>query len=314
MLKRYKLIVPLIVLALIIFSFAGCGANPEKPEPKENSNTPPEVPEILTEMEDTILETMYAIDSVMGLEVTLQEIEKLKAEITQESEVDQEKQEKEDSAMDMIDVNRVIMENAIIIPILEEEEVEGDEMIDPHKPPQEVDDLWFKIQQNIYTIHRQWNVLERHLKDADVPNEQLQELEELLEELTKNLDAKEVEASLFTSNEILGKLADYRNHFKSKVPFEMYMLRYQSRKSVLLSNEEEYEAALEEAEKMKELINGLRQRVIEKDGEEELDKLVLSLEDLQHEISTENFHLVQIKAAIFMKNIELVQTPFEAGN
>ncbi len=313
MLKNKKIIASFLIITLTLVLLSGCRANPEKPNPQKNSNNPPEVPEILTEMEDTILETMYTIDSIKGVEETIKEMDKEKEEITEESEVDQKKEEKENAAKESVDINKKIEENSIIIPVLKEEDVEG-KMIETDSPPTDADEVWFKIQENIYLIHRQWNVLETNLQEVKVNKTEMEKFETLLEETTTYVDETKVEESLLSFNELLGLLAEFRNEFKDKVPYEVYRLKYHTRKTVLLANMDEFDEALKETEKSKELAKGLKQRVIDKGAEDVMQKLTLSLEDLQHEIESENFHLIQIKSAIVMKNIVLMIPPLESGS
>lgn len=302
----------ILVLFLILFSLTGCKGNPEKPSPEEGKKKPPEVPEILTEMEDNILETLYAIDGVPGIEKSIQEKEKAKAEIEKESEVDQTKEEKEGEAKKTVKPDAFIAEESLLIPLLDEQQVESD-ILELEEPPDDIKEIWQKLEKNLYQIHRQWNVLETHLQEAKIPKTDLEKTEAKLDKVTLLFGENKTIESMMELNGILNDLSDYRSNFHDKVPSEMYQLRVIVRQIVLLSAQDKYEEAQAELEKLKEIGKHLKPRLIEKDASAEIEKFTLSVEDLAHDISIQEFSLVQIKAAIVMKNIELMSAPFEAG-
>lgn len=301
-----------MVLILVVGSLSGCGAKPEKPAPKEKESKIPEVPEILTEKEMTILSTMHTIDGIKGVEKAKEKMEQEKKKISEESEVDQKKEEKDQAAQKNINLKMLIEEEAMIIPVLKEEKVE-DEIIKPEAPPSDPEEVWHKVEENVTKLHRQWNVLETNLQDVKVSQTKAEEYEKLMDEATKNISDKKIEESLMSLNELTNYLAEFRNYFKSKVPYEIYKLKYLTRKIALLASAEDYEAALEETKKLEEVAKGLRQKIIEKDGEKVISKYELSLQDLQHELKAENQQIAQIKSAIVMKNIELMIPLFESG-
>ena len=296
---------------VITLLLVGCNTGAQKPQKESKDNTP-EVPKALEEIEAMILEIMYAVDSIPGIEKSIVEKQKAKQVEEQETEVKQKKEEKEQQAKKNVDIEMLIEENAVIIPLLKEVETENT-VVDVSEPPDDTVKHWYDISGTVSDVHRSWNVLEPALQEAKVTKTLVEEFESKLDEATDTIGTKEILESLKGLNELTRILADFRSHFKSKVPPEVYKAQYFIRDSVLLAAADDFEKAIEVTTKAKELGNTLRPRVIEKNGDNVIHKYQLSIEDLEQQLKNKNFPLTQLKAAIVVKNTTLMVDLFESS-
>ncbi len=299
-------------LILIFIILIGCSPSLQKPPQEESDSKTPEVPKVLEEMETRLLEVMYAIDSMPGIEKSIVEKETAKQEEEIETEVDQKKEEKEEAAKKNIDVEMLIEENAVIIPLLKEIEIENT-VIDITEPPDTTDKHWYDINGTVNDIHRNWNALEPLLQEVKVSKSLTEEFESHLDDTTDIIASKSIEESLMGLNLLTSYMADFRSYFKSKVPGEVYKAQYLIREAVLYASADEFDRAMTSTNKAKELGDGLRPRIIEMKGEDVAHKYQLSIEDLQQQLKNSNFPITKVKGAIVVKNTTLMVDLFESS-
>ncbi len=300
-------------LILILIVLIGCSPSSQKPSQQGDSDSKtPEVPKVLEEMEIKLLEVMYAIDSMPGIEKSIEEKQKAKQEEEEETEVDQKKEEKEEAASKGIDLEMLVEENAVIIPLLKEVEIEST-VIDIMQPPDNTDKHWYDINGTVSDIHRSWNVLEPQLQEVKVSKSLTEEFESHLDDTTDIIATKNIEESLMGLNLLTSYMADFRSYFKAKVPGEVYKAQYLIRETVLFASVDEFDKAMASTNKAKELGDGLRPRIIEMKGEDVAHKYQLSIEDLQQQLKNSNFPLTKVKGAIVVKNTVLMVDLFESS-
>ncbi|SNS09612.1 hypothetical protein SAMN05446037_100442 [Anaerovirgula multivorans] len=314
----------IILLFVFMVFFTACNTSPKKPQEEQGGNKPPEVPEVLVEMESEILETMYDIDAIKGIEMAIEEKEKeelpttpqaAEIEVETEGELEPEvnvQQPQQEKAGNGQKLRMAIEEEQIIVPLLKEEEIEGT-TAEMSEPPEAIDEVWFEIGHKIESFHKKWNVLEADLRDVHAPQDQIDKFEETLIEASEAMMQKDVVSSLFALNNLTSYLANFRNSFTSKVPGPVYKMKYHIRQSVLYAHEEKYENAQEHIDKAKELKNGMQQQLAEKDAQHTAEKFDLSIADLEKQIAAENFDLIQTNAAVVIKNIILIQDTFKGS-
>ncbi|SET06363.1 hypothetical protein SAMN05660297_01272 [Natronincola peptidivorans] len=319
--KKKILFVAIICFSIII---TACNINPQRPQ-QEEENSPPEVPNILEELETAVLEAMHNIDSIEGLEIAMEEQEaeeeppgppaanvQVETEGELEPEISVQEPEETEEADEENKLEMSVSENQTIIPLLEEEDIEGlsNEM---SQLPEDIEEIWFEIEDQVEGLHRMWNVLEADLRDLHVSQEEITAFEEKLMEASVTIMEKETIESLMTLNELTKYLADFRNAFTSKVPSPVYKMKYHIRNSILYGSQGEFETAQEHIDKTKELKNSLQQQIVEKGAEHDGQKLDLSIADLERQLAAENFPLMQIEGAIVIKNILLIQDAFKGA-
>lgn len=320
-LKKYKLTLFLV----IIFALMGCNANPQKPNPQENTDNSPKLPKVLTELEDEVLTIMYDLDSVTGIEKAMQEKAMQEQEMMAtetaakpaedgQGSQESESSEKENSEKpeEKIDLPELIKENEIIIPLLDAGEVKGTFAESPNLP-KDMDEVWNQISDSVTQVHKKWNVLEAQLTPVNVPKEKSEEFENILDNLTMSIMSKNKLESLKIANELTRITTDFRSYFNGVADHSVYSMYYHIRSSILLAVSNDYKGALEHVEETSKAGGGIRQDLIKKDAQDVLQKFELSIEDLKKQLLAENFSLSQIKAPIVIKNIKLIQDTFKAN-
>jgi len=180
--------------------------------------------------------------------------------------------------------------------------------------PDDIEKIWYQIGQLASGLHQKWNILEPQLQKAGVSKTSIDGFEENLTSTTLLITTKEGKASLLGLNELSNSLYGFTGHFKSKTPTEVMQIAYHIREAVLLASEDDFSAAIRNTEKAKELGEGLRQRLTEKDASDIAQKFELSMEDIRKALDTENFQLIQIKGAIVIKNVVEMEETFESGS
>lgn len=331
--KKIYINYKLISFLLIVFILAGCNKNPQKPN-ADKKGTLPKLPKVLTELEDEILTIMYDLDSITGIEKAIEEEKSIEleetgsmetaAKLTAQGQNDEkikeggEKQKQSGSAEEdkskeieeTVDMQKLIAENEIIIPLLEANDVRGN-FTESTGPPPDMDTVWNKTNDNIANIHRKWNVLEAQLPPGKASLEKIGDFEEILNDLTLSVVNREILDSLKSANELTGITADFRGHFDGIGKHDVYEMYYHIRGIILSAAFDNYAEAMEHLNETSKIGDSIRQDLIKKGSEDILIKFELSIEDLEEQLMNKNFYLAQIKAPIVIKNIRLIQDTFE---
>ncbi|MCC5912202.1 MAG: hypothetical protein JJT76_17435 [Clostridiaceae bacterium] len=326
-----------LLLLLLIILLIGCNNVSENPQGNEDENNTPELPEVLEEMEEDILNTMYDIDALEGIQLAMEEKEAeemeeptnididvegdLEGEVSinggngQEEQAEEggnDTQAEEENGIGNPDMSMLIEENAILHPLFIEEEIEGSATA-VEDTPDSLDVIWFDIHNQIEELHRKWNVLEADLRDVNAPQNEIEAFEETLNNASLQAsDQKRIE-TLLSLNELTKYLAGFRNAFEDKVPGEVFKMRYHLRHGMILAHGEEYQNTQEHIDEIKEIKNSLQQELNERDAQHVNHKFDLSIEDLEDQLVIEDFDLIQTKGAIVMKNIGLIEDTFRGS-
>lgn len=317
--KTINVFLVLLLLSSLLLA-TGCNRSPNETKEKEGNN-PPKVPDILEEMEIHVLEIMYDIDSIKGISITMmeknQEASPKEADLEMETGGDVEteiklKPKEEEEKDTQKKMERNIEKSSVLIPLLQQDEIEGT-TADLKEPPEDMEEIWFQINGEVEKLHRQWNVLEADLRDVKIPLENIDKFEETLTQASLLVMEEKVEDSLMIFNELTQYLGEFRNFFTTKVPGEVYKMKYHIRHSVFLASLDEYEKAKDHIEKTRELKNGLQKDLIEKDADHVVEKFDLSIEDLKKQLELQELDLIQTDGAIVIKNIVLIKEAFQGS-
>ncbi|KAB3534159.1 hypothetical protein F8154_09480 [Alkaliphilus pronyensis] len=306
--KKGKLSIVLIIVLLLIW---GCNGN-QRPSPEENKSKPPEVPETFTRMEEELLTTMFAIDGVAGLEKVIEEVEKAKKQVEMESEVELDAEEKKEPKKKAIDINMFLYQESTVIPLLEEEGIESDiVMVDD--PPENIDSIWYQIDNLVASVHKNWNSLEPSLKKAGASDDSIRRFENYLSDTSVTVSNKDTLQSLMKLNRLSSYLNDFRENFTSKSPMQVYEVKYHLRQSVLMASQEDFLGAEVEIKKANDVGGDLKQPLVEKNKGDVYQQFKLSIEDYMQQLAVESFYITQVKGSIVMENIEKMIEVFESG-
>ena len=335
--KNYRL----ILFLFIIFVLIGCKKGSQKPEIGKKDSLP-KMPKVLTELEDKVLKIMYDLDSVAGIEKAIEEEKALEAKeavsivetpaepfIQAQSKSKDEKKKKESTkgkkeeekqqqnggggssgqTEEPVDMQELIVENEIIIPLLEANGVKGT-FAESATPPSDIDTVWSKINDNVTEIHKKWNVLEAQLPTEKVPSEKIEEFEKVLNDLTLSVVDKKRLNSLKLANKLTEITANFRSFFDDIGDHNVYKMYYHTRGVILSAASDNYTEAMDHLDETSKIGDSMRPDLIKKNSEDVLKKFELSVEDLEEQLTDKNFYLSQIKAPIVIKNIELIQDTF----
>ena len=335
--KNYKL----IPFLLIIFILIGCKKGAQKPDISKKENLP-KTPKVLTELEDEVLKIMYDLDSVAGIEKAIKEEKALKAKETASiaasakpiilSKSDKAKKNKkkkestkktkeekqpeatgEDTSTEIkepVGMQELIMENEIIIPLLEANEVKGS-FSESTTPPSDINTVWTKINDNVTKVHKKWNVLEAQLPVEKTSSEKTKDFEKTLNDLTLSVMDKKRLDSIKPANKLTEITANFRGYFDGMGNHDVYKMYYHTRAVILSAATDDYAGAMEHLNEIRKTGDSMRRDLIKKNSEDILKKFELSIEDLEEQLTDKNFYLSQIKAPIVIKNIKLIQDTFK---
>ena len=320
------------LLVIFLLLITACGGRAKKPGEDNAREQGPKIPEVFREIEANILKTMYDIDSIPGIGAQLMKAEKEDRDIDQE-EVEKEKeknQDKEDSSDENEEIKlgsdkaeeeeereqeikMSIDKEQILLLLLKEEDITGSTSR-YSQIPDSIDKLWFLVENRISDLHRKWNILEADLQDVDSSENLMEDFEEKLFQASRAVEARNITNSLFYLNSLTDNLASFCKPFRSLVPSQVYKMKYHIRQAILYAHVEEYQKSRQDINKLKELGGKIRGILPGQEGIHEMDKLDLSIEDLEGELAANNFDLIQTKGAIVMKNIILIENIFQRSS
>ncbi len=323
--KSYKL----VLLLFIIFVLIGCKKGSQKPDIGKKGNIP-KLPKALEELEDETLKIMYDLDSVTGIQKAIEEEKALEAKQTasvkaiaipigqwqlgknigEKEQLKIAEGSKSKKTEEKVDMQELITENEIIIPLLEAQEVKGT-FAKGKTPPPDIDTVWSKINDNAMKVHKKWNVLEAQLPVEKTSLEKIEEFEKILNDLTISIIDKKRLEGLKQANELTRVTAGLRGYFDGIGNHDVYEMYYHTRGTILSAASDDYAGAINHLNETNKIGDSMRRDLIKKGSEDVLKKFELSTDDLGDQLIDENFQLSQIKAPIVIKNIKLIQDAFE---
>lgn len=313
-----KTLLYISISLFFILAIISCGKNPKKPQPNDDKNKHPVLPEIFLEMEAHILKMMYDIDCIEGVgkfisdekantsdkppsETNLQ----LKTGDESKTKINMEPQDDEEDKPS-VKIEKYIEEKQLILSLLKEEKVEGSKTMTT-KIPDNVDEIWFESDKRSYDLYKMWNVLEAKLHNLTASKDAREELKKKLDLISDSIGEKNVRDSLFSLNSLTMDLSTFVDSFDSKVPKSVFRMKYHTRQAVLDASEQNYKQAISHLNMISELKSSPSQKLIEQEDKNIVDKLNFSIDDLKKQLEAGDFHLIQVKAAIVIKNIMLME-------
>ncbi len=316
-----------VLFIFIIFILIGCKKGAQKPDISKKANIP-KLPKALEELEDETLKIMYDLDSVPGIEKAIEEEKALKAKqsasvkttaipigqwlgkniVGQELKI--AKGSKSKQSEEKVDMQELITESEIIIPLLKAQEVKGT-FAKSKTPPPDIETVWSKISDNAMEVHKKWNVLEAQLPVEKTSQEKVNEFEKILDDLTISIIDKKRLGGLTQANELTRVTAGLRSYFDGIGNNDVFEMYYHIRGVILSAATDDYAGAINHLNETNKIGDSMRQDLMKKGSKDVLKKFELSTEDLGDQLVDENFQLSQIKAPIVIKNIKLIQDTFK---
>ena len=261
----------LLFLFSLLFFCAGCGGGDN---PEGNRQAQKEMPRAIPEMEN-------------GLLIILQQADLIPV-TTRLSEQGQPAQS---------DLELLTFEETLLGELLQREmEAEGGEK---QKPPKNTEIVWDTIKEKITELHSLWNELQPLLMEENIPQTEIVNFEEGLDNLTVLGTEQDYIGTMTTANRLAGHLAKFMLPFTETKVSLAYELKYHVRNIVL-------QAALNDYARAQESLNYLEEQspaLANKLDEEEFNALKASVDDLQRVLLKQNIELVILNSAIVMENM-----------
>lgn len=176
----------------------------------------------------------------------------------------------------------------------------------------EVNKIWETIENKVKEIHIEWNNFEVKSTENGINQDEISKFEESLNELTIAANNKNDMQSLIMANEVIFATSRFLNYYKGNIDSEMYKIKYYVRMSLIHGQLGEWEKTENDLAETQSILELLRQKIkIEEEDKELLEKLNLSLKDMENVTKHENKELLKIKRDIVLDNLNKLD---EAAN
>lgn len=174
------------------------------------------------------------------------------------------------------------------------------------------DSDWGQTQKTLKDLHQNWNSLEPDVARAGLTMEARDGFEKALEDLTRNVAAKNSKASLIGAIETYKAFSDMANVLKTELPPSYYRLKYLLMAATAQAGMDKWEAAKDHAAGFKQQNEMLKTREQESTAQM-FAQLDHALNDLYRAIEIKERDLVMIKSEIAMKNLEQLKQKLTEG-
>ena len=172
----------------------------------------------------------------------------------------------------------------------------------------EVLEKWKKAKDGLKSIHEAWNEYEPKAVKDGADSRKVEDLENSLNRLTSYVEAQDRNGVLHEANSLILALSGFLELYKGNPDGVLGKLEYAARQSYMDAKAGEWMQAAEKAKESSDQVGSLRQITdVEKKQESLVERLTLSLEDLEKAIAEENLPLLKIKRDIVIKNIETLK-------
>lgn len=305
MMRKIKFIYIFLLLFFVFGNIVGCGGGgQERPEPKSEGDKE-KIPPALTTMDESIhklIENIEGIDDVIEMKP-----EDIKPKEGQQSEQQggQQGGQQEESQQTMSQQQQ--QPTPPPSPSTEEQQ----EMIQKEKDAQ-VLEKWKSSEEDLKSIHESWNEYESTALKDGADTGKIDQMENALNKLTSYIEAQDKDGALIEANNIILSLSNFMDFYKGNVDGVLGKIEYMSRQSYMDAKEDNWIGAGEKTQQGETHISTLRQRADIKEEQKPLiEKLTLSIEDLEKAIVEENLNLLEIKRDIVIKNVETLKEELE---
>lgn len=291
--RAFKIIYFTLIFSLILSIITSCKSQEEKPKPPEEKKD--EIPKGLTSIEEKT-------------EEVLEKIEKLQEEIKKPPEPKKEEKEKEESKEKEDKQQEGEEEGG---GKEEEKSKNGEEGSDKEKDmtkEEKIKKMREEITKNVEGIHSTWNNYEHKAVEDGASSEDIKEFEDSLNKLTIGVENENNMMALYSINNMTLYMAKYFDIYKGNPDGEILRLKYYVRQMYLNGESGKWDEVSGIIPKLEETIARIRQKVeLPKEKKSLMDKLNLSIEDLQNSIKEKNNKLLKIKRDIVLKNLEEIR-------
>lgn len=167
---------------------------------------------------------------------------------------------------------------------------------------------WTSAEDEVKSLHESWNGYESTAKKDGGDGQKIDKMETALNTLTSSIEAKNEDGVLNASNEMILSLSNFMGLYKGNPNGTLGKMEYLARQSYMDAKGDDWQTAGQRVQEKDSLMDTLRQIAdVKKEQEPLLEKLNLSLEDLQKAVEAQDVALLQIKRDIVIKNVETLK-------
>lgn len=172
---------------------------------------------------------------------------------------------------------------------------------------EKIDNMWNDLKKISEEIHNSWGDYEILALENAISNQELSKFEETINKLTVAIDEKKIEEALVYSNDITYDMSPFFDSYKGNHEGELMRLRYFIRQVLLYGMQGQWNKSEEVITQAEETLSTARAKIkLEKEDQELMEKLGLSITNMKNSIPMKNTELLKIKRDIVLKNIDEV--------
>lgn len=329
-----KLMIYLLILTLSLLSIS-CTKGQKKPQPKSETG-PKEVPPVIEEIETDIISIMENVDLIPYYEKEIGEKKKKEEEKKQleiligkkpstedtskeqggdkggdgkggESDSKESEGQKKEGQMVEFKPKPITIKDTILSDLLKEEKAKEEDSKSKKEVPDDIIMIWNDINSKVKGLHEKWNSLEPELIKAGGSQDAIKNFEDTLNNLTISSTNYKYMDTLMLSNKLTSYIPSLTTNFKSKIPNQIYHMKYYIRQIVLDSSNNNFNMSNSNFKKMLVYKDTLISQLAEKKLSELANKLNTSIADLQDVLKTKDMSVIKIKSSVVMKNLNEVK-------
>ncbi len=187
-------------------------------------------------------------------------------------------------------------------------EKSGGQEKEPQTKEQKIEEMWNGVKKISGEIHNSWGDYEIQAIENGIKKQELRKFEETINKLTIAIDKKSVEESLVYSNDITYDMAPFFDSYKGNHEGELMRLRYFTRQALLYGMQGDWDKSQESIAQAEESMNTARAKIkLDKEDQELMEKLGLSIANMKTSIPMKNIELLKIKRDIVLKNADEIK-------
>ncbi|HHW61940.1 MAG TPA: hypothetical protein GX404_08555 [Syntrophomonadaceae bacterium] len=165
---------------------------------------------------------------------------------------------------------------------------------------------WQEIDKQLMLLHQSWNTVEPEAVRAGLAMEERDKWEESLSELTMAVEKKDLQSSIQASMQLYGLFSNFARIFKTPVPPEYYLVKYEAMKLAYNGLNDQWEQASTSIQPLQQHWDHLKLQ--KKDiNSQVVDKTDFSLRDLEMVIDLRSKSLLRMKYQVLDKNLSALE-------
>ncbi len=294
-LKKNTALEVIVLLGIIIFLTIGCTKKSEKPNIKNKEEKIPERLSAMKDKNEAIIDQIERILEEMKKpeEAKKPEKDQKQDQDSQQGRVDEQSEGSNSSTEGGNDQNQQ-----------KTSEKAGREKESESKE-EKIAIMWDDVKKTSQEIHTSWGDYEIAAIENGVKKQELSKFEDTINNLTVSVEERNIINSLSYSNEATYNMAPFFDAYKENREGELMRIKYYTRQAHLYGRTGNWEKSEESIKLAEEAMNIARTRIkLDKDDQQIMEKLNLSLANMKTTIPKKNIELIKIKRDIVLKNVD----------